>query len=157
MSTTNQDLVDALRAAPEIIEALLRDCTQEQAGEARGGEEGWSVLQVVCHLRDAEERALARMRAMRDQAEPFLPAYNQEAWASERNYRGDDLLQALRAFALFRSQHVTELQALTPDAWNRAGIHEERGRITIYSQSLRLVLHDLNHAAQIARQLSKGN
>jgi hypothetical protein len=86
MYDTPKDLLDALRATPTVLEALLRDCTQEQAQRARGGDEGWSVVEVLCHLRDAEERALERMRAMRDQAAPFLPGYDQERWARERNY-----------------------------------------------------------------------
>src|SRR5690348_5024970 len=96
------DLLDAFRAAPAIFEALLRGCTQEQAAAARGGDEGWSVVEVVCHLRDAEERGLERMRAMRDQEEPFLPGYDQDQWARERNYAAADLRAALGALLRFR-------------------------------------------------------
>jgi hypothetical protein len=49
MYDTPKDLLDAFRAAPEVLEALLRSCTQEQAQAARGGGEDWSVVEVVCH------------------------------------------------------------------------------------------------------------
>ena len=78
MYDSSKDLLDALRATPSVLEALLYGCTQEQARTARGGDEGWSVVEVVCHLRDAEERALERMRSMRDAASPHLAAYDQE-------------------------------------------------------------------------------
>jgi len=154
MYDTPKDLLDALRATPTVLEALLRDCTQEQAQRARGGDEGWSVVEVICHLRDAEERALERMRAMRDQVDPFLPGYDQEQWAQERNYAAAQLSVALAAVVRVRSQHVAELAALASEDWERTGRHAELERITIASHTLHIVSHDLVHAAQLALQLS---
>jgi hypothetical protein len=127
------DLLDALRAIPEVLEALLDGCTQEQATAARGGDEGWSVVEVVCHLRDAEEQALSRMRLMRDTTHPVIVAYDQERWARERNYPETSLREALAAFTRFRAHHVTELAQLSPQEWEHAGQHEEQGTITISS------------------------
>jgi len=148
-----QDLLDALRATPEVLEALLDGCTQEQATAARGGDEGWSIVEVVCHLRDAEEQALARMRLMRDTTNPVIAAYDQERWARERHYAQASLREALAAFNRFRAQHVAELAQLSPQEWERSGRHEEQGTITISSHTLHIVSHDALHAAQIARQL----
>src|SRR6266498_378731 len=95
----NRDyLIDALRAAPAVLEGLLDGCTQAQAQAARGGDENWSVVEVMCHMRDAEERALERMRAMRDEQNPRIEGFDQEAWARERNYAGSNLREALNAF-----------------------------------------------------------
>jgi hypothetical protein len=148
------DLLDGFSAGPEIFEALLSDCTQEQAQAARGGDENWSVVEVVCHLRDAEERSLERMRAMRDQDNPLLPAYDQELWATERDYASADLRGAFADFLRYRRQHLSELRALSPAAWERPGTHEEQGVITISAHTAHLLAHDAQHAAQIARQLA---
>src|SRR6187399_1179415 len=86
MYDTCRDLIDAFSAAQDVFQALLGNCTLEQARQARGCDENWSVVEVLCHLRDAEERGLERMRAMRDAPAPMLPAYDQDAWARERNY-----------------------------------------------------------------------
>lgn len=153
MANVSQDLLDSLRAMPEVLDALLEDCTQEQADAAKGGDEGWSVIEVVCHLRDAEERALERMRLMRDSDNPVITAYDQDAWARERNYAAANLREALAAFHHFRAQHIAELTQLSPQQWERRGQHEEQGDITISSQALHIAAHDAIHAAQIARQL----
>jgi hypothetical protein len=153
MYNISQDLLDALRATPEVLEALLDGYTQEQATAARGGDEGWSVVEVVCHLRDAEEQALSRMRLMRDNKNPMIVAYDQELWARERNYTETSLPEALAAFNRFRAQHVTELAQLSSQEWEHSGQHEEQGTITISSHTLHIVSHDALHAAQIARQL----
>jgi hypothetical protein len=149
-----KDLLDALRAAPEIYDALLRGVTEEQARAARGRDENWSVVEVVCHLRDAEERALERMRAIRDADDPFLPGYDQEAWARERRYAEQNLRDAFDAWKGFRSQFTNDLAALTPEGWERTGQHEEQGQITITAHALHMASHDAIHAAQIARQLA---
>ncbi|MGI8586809.1 MAG: DinB family protein [Chloroflexia bacterium] len=154
MYDTAKDLLDALRATPDTIGALLAGCTEEEAREARGGDENWSVVEVVCHLRDAQERAIERMRAMRDEEDPVLPSYDQEQWARERNYATASLAEAWASFLALQAAFVTDLEALPPSAWERTGRHEEQGRITISSHALHIISHDAAHTAQIARQLA---
>ena len=147
------DILDALRAGPEVFDALLTGCTEDEARNARGGDEGWSVVEVLCHLRDAEERALERTRAMLREDRPHLPAYDQEAWAGERNYQGDEPAGALAAYARFRWDHIAELERGTPGGWAREGLHEEQGAVTVQSHAIHMAAHDAVHAAQIGRQL----
>jgi hypothetical protein len=155
MYDTNGDLLDGLRSGPDIFRALLEGCTQEDALKARGGDENWSVVEVLCHLRDAEERSLERVRAMRDEENPFLAAYDQDVWAEERDYATQDLRATLDAFLRFREAHVADLAALPPEGWERNGQHEEYGNITISAHTLHILSHDAIHAAQIARQLAR--
>lgn len=107
------------------------------------------------HLRDNEERVLERMRLMRDEVDPFIATYDQEQWARERTYTADNVRKALETFVRLRAIHIAELVALTPADWGRTGQHEERGRITIGIQTMRVVCHDAIHAAQLARQLGR--
>jgi hypothetical protein len=153
MYDSAKDYLEALSAAPTVLEGLVADCTREQARAARGGDEGWSVVEVICHLRDAEERAVERARAMIVEDDPFLSAYDQEQWARDRAYGAADLGEALAAFSALRARHVALLQKLPVAGWDRPGRHEEQGGITIAAHALHMVSHDTIHAAQIARQL----
>jgi hypothetical protein len=155
MYNVPQEIIQAFQDNTIIIAALLDGCTQEQAQTSRDGPDGWSVLEVVCHLRDGEERALERMRLMRDKDEPVIVPFDQDQWVYERNYAAEDLRQAFADFLRWRELYVTELQILPPDAWQRAGHHEEQGRITISSHAFHRVCHDISHAAQLARQLGR--
>jgi hypothetical protein len=150
------DVLNALNATPEILAGLLRGVSEAQARAAKGGDEDWSVVEVVCHLRDAEEIGLQRTTAMRDQDSPAIIGYDQEALARERDYHHADLQAAWTAFRNFRQQHTALLKALRPDQWDRPGNHSEIGRITIYSMAAHRVSHDSIHCAQIARQLAAG-
>lgn len=148
-------LLDTFRSTPDILNGLLRNVSQEQAAAARGGDENWSVVQVLCHLRDAEERNLERIRLMRNQDNPVLEGYDQEQWARERNYAAARLDEALAAFLKRRAATLAELKTLASQEWERPGLHSEAGPITILSYLQRLLRHDAIHLAQIARQLSE--
>jgi hypothetical protein len=155
MYDLHHDVLDALKSTPETLAGLLSNVTDEQARAAKGGDENWSVVEVMCHLRDAEEISLQRTLAMRDQSEPAIIGYDQEALARERDYRSADLQSALADFTKFRKQHLDVLAALSPSQWNRAGQHNEIGRITIFEMCVHKAAHDAVHCAQIARQLAE--
>jgi uncharacterized damage-inducible protein DinB len=154
MYESNRELIDALKATPDTLTALLTGVTQAEAQAAKGGDEGWSVVEVLCHLRDAEEISLQRTTLMRDQDNPDIVPFDQEKLAVERNYAADDLHAALFAFIRNRRKHVAALENLPPEAWERSANHLEFGQITIFSFILHKVVHDAVHCAQIGRQLN---
>ncbi len=153
MYDLHRDLMDALKATPETLTGLLLGISDVQASSAKGGDEDWSVVEVVCHLRDAEEISLQRLEAIRDQDNPLIAGYDQEALARDRNYKGSDLQSALSGFITFRQRLIATLTALTPEQWERSGRHNEIGRITISAHAVHKASHDAIHCAQIARQL----
>lgn len=155
MYDTYREVIEALRATPDTLNALLRSITQEQAMQARGGDEEWSVVEVVCHLRDSEECFLERMVALRDEPDPHITGFDQMAWAAERRYAESDLREAQAAFARWRELHVDALAALRPEQWQRAGQHIQYGTVTILNHTLHTLWHDSIHLAQIGRQLHK--
>jgi len=153
MYNTIQDLLDAYRATPETLQALLRDYLPERAATPRGGEEDWSVVEVICHLRDSEEASLQRTRLMRDQTNPKLSARDPAKLAIELNYASTSLDSAISVFLKFRADHIQELTALSAEQWEHRGEHPSVGTITISGMIAHLVAHDSIHMAQIARQL----
>lgn len=153
MYNTTRDLLDAFKATPETLTLLLAGVSQEQAKAAKGGDEGWSVVEVLCHLRDGEEIGLQRDRLMFEQDNPDIAPYDQEQLAAQRNYAAQDLRQALADFVRLRREHVAFLESLTPEGWMRPGNHLEMGNIDIFNHTLHMVCHDSIHCAQIARQL----
>jgi hypothetical protein len=148
-----KDMLDALRSTESVYRKLLEGVTQEQAQSARGGDEGWSIVEVLCHLRDAEERAVLRARKMANEDHPFLEAYDQEEWARERRYAEEDVTNALEGFLKHKRDHIAVLEGLPEEAWKRTGRHEDWGDIDIHSHTLHMIAHDFQHAAQIARQI----
>jgi hypothetical protein len=148
-----RDLLDALRVTPDTLTGLLAGVTQEQARKAKGGDENWSVVEVLCHLRDAEEYGLQRDILMRDRDNPDILPWDQEKLAVERNYAAQDLRTVLVEFISMRQQRLAFLEGLSPEGWKRTGNHGELGTVDIFSHVLHMVSHDAIHCAQIARQI----
>ncbi len=153
MYDLHRELIETLSATPETLAGLLRGIDEAQARSAIGGDEGWSVVEVVCHLRDAEEIGFERMKAMRDQDDPQIIAFDQDALAREKKYAEADLAPALADFVRIRAEYVAALAALTPEEWERTGQHNEIGEISIVAHTTHRTYHDAIHCAQIARQL----
>ena len=153
MYDAHRDLVDALAAMPDALDGLLNGVSEEQARAARGGDEGWSVIEVACHLRDAEEHSVRRVRAMIEADRPILAGYDQEALAIEHDYAHSPLAPACAEIARLRAIHVDLLRALSDAGWEREGMHDERGRVTIENYVIHIVGHDMQHLGQIARAL----
>src|SRR5512141_1914785 len=128
MREQRYELIDALNAIPETLKGLLSRVTVEEARSAKGGDENWSVVEVICHLRDAEEISLGRVKAIRDQDCPKIASYDQEALARERNSSAADPYAALETFAGFREQHTAVLAALSAEQWARIGKFEAFGQ-----------------------------
>lgn len=155
MREQRYELIDALNAIPETLKGLLSRVTVEESRSAKGGDEDWSVVEVICHLRDAEEISLGRVKAVRDQDRPKIARYDQLVLARERKYREDDPYAALEAFAGFRKQHTAVLSGLSVEQWERVGEFEAFGPMTISAHTIHKLYHDCIHCAQIARQLEE--
>jgi hypothetical protein len=153
MYDQHRELIEALNATPETLKGLICRVTVAQARSAKGGDENWSVVDVLCHLRDAEEISLRRVQAMRDQDCPKIASYDQEALARERNYKEADPYAALEAFAGFRKQHTAVLSGLSAEQWERVGEFAAFGQITVAAHTIHKLYHDSIHCAQMARQL----
>lgn len=141
------------RRTPVILNALLAGVTQERAMGATDGPDGWSVVEVVCHLRDFEGFFRGRVELMLAEDRPALPAYDHEALAIERDYQHQDLREAFASLLAQRRSFVELLAGLTPEQLARTGVHPENGPISVFDAIVQLTHHDLTHLDQIARCL----
>lgn len=150
------ELIETYQATPVILRALVRGIDDEQARYRPSAGE-WSIVEVVAHLADADERAHERVRRMLEEEQPVLAAYDPAALAEERNYRAMSLAQALARFEQLRAAHVATLAQLGTADWQRSGHHEEAGTITVESLTRHMAAHDAVHLAQIARLIASGH
>jgi hypothetical protein len=150
--TADRFITDAKRT-PVILHALVGGLTAERARSATDGPDGWSVIQVVCHLHDFDGFFQGRVELMLAQDEPELPGYDHEALAIERDYQHQDLPTVEADLIEHRRRFLTLFESLNDEQLARSGIHPENGRITVFDALVQLTHHDLTHLDQIARCL----
>ncbi len=156
MYNSQREIIEALEATPQILRQLVRNLSTEQARTAHAdsdSDENWSVVEIVCHLRDTEEVMSRRMVLLRDEENPRITGFDQEALAQEKDYAGSDLQEAIDAYTSFRAEHVANLRALSDEQWQRSGHHGLPGPVSIFNHTMHDVYHDAVHLAQIARQV----
>jgi hypothetical protein len=109
----------------------------------------WSARQIVAHLADGELVNAHRMRQVLAEENPTLIAFDQDAWASNLDYARRKPKQSLETFRRLRAENFELLKGLPESAFERAGNHTERGRMTLR----RLLESGAEHAEAHARQL----
>lgn len=151
--TANPVPAEAIRAQSGVVARLRRVLAglspSELAWKPAPGK--WSIKEIVCHLADVELAYGFRYRLIAAENEPRLTPFNQDAWANHLGYLRQDLRQALEVLRVLRARHVAMFKALPADAWDRAGMHEERGRLTLRQIVESIAAHDENHLGQIRR------
>lgn len=150
MIDTNQESIKALRAVPVIARALARGM-EEEALRRRPAPEAWAAIEVIAHMADTDERALARIRRMRDEDEPTLPAFDQDALAVERAYIAQPIEPTLQRLQETIASLVATLERLDDGGWRRTGRHETHGRLSIAEYLAHVAAEDVDHLAQLAR------
>ena len=72
-------LIAGLENSAKILDLALADVSQEQARTARDGDDGWTVLEVLCHLRDYQDIFAERIRRMLEEEAPEFRLYDESA------------------------------------------------------------------------------
>jgi carbonic anhydrase/acetyltransferase-like protein (isoleucine patch superfamily) len=159
-----QALLSLLELTPARLAQTLEGVSDPARLAARPTADGWSALEVLCHLRDVEAEVYApRVAQLLDPASASgdvilagagdVDARNAE-WTRVRRYRDAEPAAALAGFARARGETLAKLEGLGPTDWGRSAIHPSRGAITLYEQVERFAEHDLGHLRQLERALA---
>ncbi len=143
-----------MRLTCDSLGHILRGVSADEARALRDGDDGWSIIEILCHLRDFDEIFYKRAVMMLEEPHPQLPGYDHEAMAIERAYQQDNLQEAYYALRASRQRFIQFFAALSPEQWERGGVHPERDSFTMTDAAMQVGLHDLDHLEQITRVLA---
>jgi uncharacterized damage-inducible protein DinB len=150
---TTEELIDSLRKTPVLLAVLLDGVDAAQA-HARPAEREWSAVEVIGHLTDAEERAIARIGQVIAEENPELAGYDPDALVREHAYQSKSTQAVLGRFLELRNERIAALFALTPEQWRRTATFMGRGATPLTAITVHMCWHDTNHLAQIAEALA---
>ncbi|MEM7801383.1 MAG: DinB family protein [Chloroflexota bacterium] len=134
---------------------LIQNITLEEARSWRDSGDGWTVTEVMCHLRDFDEFFMGRAEMMLTRDHPDLPAYDHEALAIERSYNAQDLFEVYADLKRHRASFQALYEGLTEDQWKLDGKHPERESFDMLDSLMQVGLHDVNHIEQISRIMAE--
>jgi len=128
--TTPAELINAYLSGIEMLRHSVRGMTREQL-LARPVPGKWSTLEVVCHLADFEPIFADRMKRVIAEERPSLLGADEKRFAAALAYHQRDGEEELAIIEQTRRQMARILHTLPATAFERAGVHNERGPRTL--------------------------
>jgi uncharacterized damage-inducible protein DinB len=138
--STMQTLIDQYLAGPKQLRQAVAGMSREQL-TARPVAGKWSTLECVAHITDFEPIAADRMKRIIAEDNPSLIGADETQFAAALCYADRDLQEELAIVEATRSQLARILRKQPDTALARAGMHNERGRLTLEV----LLTYTINH------------
>lgn len=112
----------------------------------------WTIKEVVVHLWHSDLAATHRMSRIAAEDRPLLIAYDETAFAQTLSYNEVDTQTVCELFRLNRLHTADMLKRLEPAMFARAGVHNQRGLVTLGEMVEMYVRHVEHHVGFIARK-----
>jgi hypothetical protein len=145
-----QDAIKVQQSTAAKLKKLTRGLTPKQL-KWKPEPNKWSIAEILAHLADAEIVGSWRMRSLIGADGVTLQPFDQDIWASVFTYAQRDAKHSLEVFRVLRENNLMMLKALPREAWDRHGMHIERGKETLAHVVRMFAGHDTNHTLQIER------
>ena len=146
-----------LSATPASLNGLLRRL-DSFAWTHKPGPGGWSLTELVCHMRDTErEIHHMQIKLFRARKEPFIPRPNTSIWASQRDYLHENGKSALIEFNNARRETLVMIKNIDMDreAWEQRARHAIFGPTNFLEVTSFITDHDRMHIQQAWEALKK--
>lgn len=143
--------IDRLACFPRSLQSLAAGITDADM-RFKPAPPHWSILEVLCHLADEEERDFPARLARTLAGEPWEPI-DPEGWAHQHRYNEQSPAETIARFATAREQSLAWLHGLGAIDWEASHEHPILGRVCAGDLFASWVAHDALHLRQIAKRL----
>jgi hypothetical protein len=144
------ELIDELSNTPE----QLRDLFEGHGEPPRGTNSQWGPVETLAHLVDVERLYRERMHEVLTKKVPYLRPFDPGRAAESGDYAARAFGGLLDEFANERGETILLLVNLALKDWDRTGVHDEMGEVSIEDLAGELVDHDQEHMSEMQAALS---
>lgn len=142
------DVLERLRQTPDEVEKLLEGLPEPVLSQqAQDG--GWSIRNVLSHLRDAQGVLSFRVDLFLKEEHPILESKAVFTWATQEEDRPPSTHEIFETYRVSRVETIRKLENLPLAHWWRSGEHQEFGTVTLRQQASYFAAHELTHFPQI--------
>jgi uncharacterized damage-inducible protein DinB len=114
----------------------------------------WSIQQIVLHMLDSDLVGTDRMKRVIAEDNPLLLGYDESKFATRLHYDKLDPQLACDIFVKNRQLTAAILRQLPDEAFQRTGIHTERGKETL-AELVEIYAGHLQHHLKFIREKRK--
>ncbi len=139
--------LERLAGAPAALTAALKGAPDDVLRRRTGGK--WSMIENAAHVRDIERVYQGRFSQMAFGESPAFWMLDNDRAAEALKYGEADPAEVAKEFKRLREDSIALLRALPHEAWQRNGLHPEKGEISVEQLAVRLADHDDAHIGRI--------
>jgi len=146
-STETSDLktrIASYEAGAAVLRRAVDGLTDQQINQ-RMAPGTWSIKEIVVHMVDSDLAATHRMRRIAAESMPLLVSYDENAFIAHLASDQVAIADALDLFSANRAFTARWLRTLAPAAFERAGIHTQRGKVTLREMLAMYTEHVAHH------------
>lgn len=143
MSSGAKQIEAYLKGAADL-RAAVAGMTREQF-QARPVPNRWSTLEVLCHLADFEAVMAERMKRIIALPNALLMAADENDFLRELHYHDRDPHDELTLIEATRKQMAHILRGLSPERFQRTGVHSVKGLVTLEAALQGAINHVAHH------------
>lgn len=147
----NRSHIDAFEAGATIPTKAIAGLTREQLN-AVPIPGTWSIQQIVVHMWESDAAAIHRMRRVIGEDTPLIIAYDESALARSLFYEHEDLVRVCRMFEDGRLLMSGVLRRLPDATFERCGVHNQRGKVSLAQFVELYVQHLRGHMVHLLKK-----
>ena len=141
--------LQTLRETPQRITTIIGDSDEIRLRTPFVRDE-WSAVQILAHLRGCAEVWGYTIYAMLILDKAELAHIHPRDWTKKLRYDKLSFEENFLAFKVERNNLIRMLEKLTFEEWGRSASFIRRANTqTIFSQTMRMALHELDHCKQL--------
>ena len=144
-----EQALKTFRQGSALLEDALRGATEDETTYVPAPGK-WTIRQLVRHVADTEIVVGMRLRQIIAEDLPTLVPFDQDAWAAKLGYEQADAFDSLARFRSLRDDTSRVLGRLAAEAFERVGVHPERGSKSLLDWVKLFGGHVETHAKQIS-------
>ena len=142
-----REVMEHLEATPKQFEHRIRGMS-EQTANRQLASGGWSAVEVITHVKDADGVLNQRVKLLLDQDNPSLDFQAVFEWAESRR-ESSSIGDIFEEYMKSRKETLQRLTDLPFANWWRRGQHQEFGEVTLLQQASYFAAHELTHVRQL--------
>lgn len=139
----DRNIIEQFDAGGQTLRQAVQGLSREDV-LAHPGPGDWSILELVIHMADSDAIAIDRMKRILTEDRPSLLYADENAYVQRLHCDQQSLEDAITLFEVGRRQWARVLRVLPEEAFQRVGVHNKRGSLTLAGMVADYVEH-LDH------------